>query len=292
MSRYFNETSKADKWTPEVLSSKLDLQELLTPILEENMAETLPKQEELAPKKAKALPHLILPVPQDVPLLTRRDESLSHAAESYRTLRTRLQRLQASRNIRSVVFSSSLPGEGKTLTTVNLGLCCTQLSDFPVLIIDADLRTRGLTHLLGCNSVMGLSELLSSNTGFDQALLSTDFPNLSVVPAGASTTSPAELFATQKWKEFIDWAGQTFKLILVDSPPVLPLTDFELISAACDGVAFVIRGGSTNREMIRRATLQLDSNKLLGSIFNVSQDRTQVEHRGYSGTALTLKETA
>jgi capsular exopolysaccharide synthesis family protein len=286
MSRYFNETSRAAKGAAEALTAKLDIKDLLSPVLEGG--EEVPRDVEQT-AKTSALPRLILPVPEDIPLLTRRDDGLAHAAESYRTLRTRLLRLQASQKIRSVVLSSSLPGEGKTLTTVNLGLCCTQLHKFSVLIVDADFRTRGLTHLLGCNSAVGLSELLSGKVTYAQAVLSTDFSNLSVVSAGAATESPAELFASTKWKDFIEWASDSFKLVLIDSPPVLPLADFELISAGCDGVVFVIRGGSTSREMILRASAQVDSRKLLGSVFNMSRHPTQVDYRGYSGSGLSVK---
>ena len=80
--------------------------------------------------------------------------------------------------------------------------------------------------------------------------------------------------------------------VLVDSPPVLPLTDFELISAGCDSQVFVIRGGYTNREMIRRASAQLDSNKLLGPVFNMALDPTPADYRGYPGSVLPLKESA
>ncbi|SRR6266852_1977524 len=287
MSRYFNETSKADNWTAEALTAKLDVPSLLS---------SMQRPEEVADdataSKVNVPPQLILPASLDVPLLTRQDNSLTQATESYRILRTRLLRLQAARGIRSVVFSSAVPGEGKTLTTLNLGLCCTQLENFPVLIIDADFRTRGLTHLLGCTSVKGLSESLSGKISNEYALLKTNYPNLSVVPAGAASASAAELFAAAKWKEFLDWAGTIFKLILIDSPPVLPLTDFELISAVCDGVVFVIRGAHTHRDVIGRASAQLDSRKLLGSVFNMSQESTKVNYQGYAGSALSLRENA
>jgi protein-tyrosine kinase len=285
MSRYFNETGKADNWSADALTAKLDIAELLSSMQAQKEVAQSP-----ATSKASVAPQLTVPVSLDVPLLTRRDDNVARAAESYRILRTRILRLQASRGIRSIVFSSALPGDGKTLTTLNLGLCCSQLANLPVLIVDADFRTRGLTHLLGCTTAMGLSQFLSDRASTSEVLLKTNYPNLSVVPTGAASTSPAELFATTKWKEFLDWAGATYRLILVDSPPVLPLTDFELISAACDGVVFVIRGGLTNREMIGRARAQLDSQKLLGSVFNMSQQSNQVNYQGYSESALLLKE--
>src|SRR6266403_5489781 len=286
MSRYFNETRKADKWT-ESLTDKLDIQDLLSP--DEGDKEVA---EEPAETRLRAVRQLILPVHHDIPLLTRKDESLAPAAESYRTLRTRLLRMQASQGIRSIVFSSALPGEGKTLTTLNLALCCSQIPNVRVLAVDADFRARGLTQLLGSPTGPGLSELLAGKATHDEAVLATNLPNLCVLPAGAITESPAELFATARWKEFIGWASETFKIVLVDAPPAFPLADFELISAACDGVVFVIRGGSTNRELITRAAAQVDPRKRLGSVFNMSQDTHGSDYRGYAASPLALKESA
>jgi protein-tyrosine kinase len=287
MSRYFNETRKADKWT-EALTDKLDIQNLLSPLEAEKDVD----EDRTEAPKLNVVRQLIMPVPHDIPLLTRKDESLTQAAESFRTLRTRLLRMQASQNIRSIVFSSALPGEGKTLTTMNLALSCAQIPNLRVLVVDADLRARGLTLLLGSPAGPGLSELLSGDVTRDQAVLATNLPNLCVLPAGATTESPAELFATARWKEFIGWASENFKIVLIDSPPTFPLADFELISAACDGVVFVIRGGSTSREMIRRSSAQVDPRKLLGSVFNMSQDGHGADYRGYTGSALGLKESA
>jgi len=284
MSRYFNATSKADKWT-DSLSSKLDIHELLSPVAGGKEAvEELEKPRELPNRK------LILPVPSDIPLLTRQDDRLGQLAESYRTLRTRIIREQSSLGIHSIVLSSALPGEGKTLTTVNLGLCCTQVANFTVLVVDADFRTRGLSKLLDCPNGPGLSEALAGEACFDDIVLSTNYQNFSVVASGGATASPAELFATPKWKEFITWATESFSLVLVDSPPILPVTDYELISAVCDGTVFVIRGGATSREMIRRAATQVASGKLLGSVFNMSQARGHGDYRGYAGAALIRKE--
>jgi protein-tyrosine kinase len=286
MSRYFNETSKANKWA-DSLSTKLDIHELLSPVSGGEEA-----VEELEKPRLSPARKMILPIPTGVPLLTRQDENLAQVTESYRTLRTRILRMNTSQGIRSIVLSSSQPGEGKTLTTVNLALCCTQISNFPVLVVDADFRTRGLTHLLDCPRGAGLSELLSGEATYDQVALSTNYPNLSIVTAGGATASPAELFATVKWKEFIGWATERFSLVLIDSPPVLAVTDFELISVPCDGTIFVIRGGFTNREMIRRAATQVGSGKLLGSVFNMSHESKHGDYLGYSGTPLAVKDGA
>ncbi len=285
MSRYFDETNKAEQWSG--TAPELNVEQLVATV---QQGEEVAKQ--VATTRLRETRMVKLPNPKDAPLLTRRDEAMAPAAESYRMLRTRLLRLQAAQGIRSVVLSSALPGEGKTLTTLNLALCCTQIPNLRVLIVDADFRTRGLSHLLGTPSGPGLSEILSGEATYEQAIMSTDLPNLCVLTGGGATKAPAELFATQRWKEFLGWASETFKLVLVDSPPILPLSDFELISAACDGVLLVIRGGRTNRELLRRASVQVDSRKLLGSVFNMSRESGNANHHRYGGVPDSAGEGA
>lgn len=190
------------------------------------------------------------------------------ALEAYRSFRARLLRLQAKRHFQTVAISSSAQSEGKTLTTVNLALCCAQLPQFPVLIVDGDLRTRGVSRLLGHDGGPGLAELLSGTMACEKAVLATDIPNLHVIPAGNAIKSPPELFSGAPWKEFIAWCKQDFKLVLVDCPPALPLADFDLISAACEGVLLVVRARSTDRDALQKVLAHVESTKLLGVSLN------------------------
>ena len=203
-----------------------------------------------------------------VPLLMSNGESSELAKDAYRALRTRLMRLQAMQGTRSLVVTSSIPSEGKTFTSINLAVCCAQRSELRVLLVDADLRTRGLSGLLGFPSGPGLGEVLSGQAGFEEAVCSTDLPNLYTVAAGSSPIPSPELFAGSRWKEFIGWASESFKIILIDSPPILPLADFELLSQSCDGVLLVVRANSTRRETLQKAVRHVESKKMLGVVFN------------------------
>jgi len=190
------------------------------------------------------------------------------AAESYRALRTRLMRIQSGTGLRSVTITSAMQGDGKTVTSANLALCFAQLSGFRTLVIDADLRTHGLSKLFHLNRGVGLGEILAGSTPHEEAICATDFPNLYVVGAGNNTTAPAELLAGTNFKEFIGWASECFKLIIVDSPPLPTIADAELISAACDGVLMVVRALRTPRELLESAATQLDQKKFLGVVYN------------------------
>src|SRR5260370_38248432 len=107
-------------------------------------------------------------------------------------------RAQAKTGLKSIALTSSLPGEGKTLTTMNLGLCYAQLPQQRVLIIDADLRTCWLTSMLDHPSTPGLAEVLAGEVGPDEAIGATNQKNLVVLPAGTVLSSPPELFTATR----------------------------------------------------------------------------------------------
>jgi len=190
------------------------------------------------------------------------------AWEAYRTFRTRLLRLQARRHFRTVVISSATPGDGKTLTSINLALCCAQLPNFPLLVIDGDLRTQGVSRLVGHDGCPGVAEVLDGRLAPEAAVLATDVPNLHVMPAGTGTQSPPELLSGAPWEQLVGWCKKNFKLIIVDSPPVLPLADFDLISAACESVLLVLRARATDREAFQKIVAHVDHAKLLGVTLN------------------------
>jgi len=190
------------------------------------------------------------------------------ALEAYRSFRGRLLRLQARRQFRTVAITSADRGDGKSLTSTNLALCCAQLPQFPLLLIDGDLRTHGASRCLGYDEGPGLADVLSGSVSGEAAVVATDIPNLHFMCAGDARKPPPELFSGAPWKEFMTWCKDNFKLVLVDCPPALPLADFELISASCDSVLVVVRARATNKEVLEKTLAQVDSHKLLGVTLN------------------------
>jgi capsular exopolysaccharide synthesis family protein len=213
-------------------------------------------------------------------LVLRQDDSSKAALEAYRGLRTRLMRHQSKTDLKSIAFTSSLPGEGKTLTTMNLGLCYAQLPQQRVLVIDGDLRTSGLTGLLDHPSSPGLAEVLAGEVTADETIVATNQKNLYVLPAGTVSSSPPELFTGTHWQEFLSHCREIFTVILIDTPPLLPLADFELISAACDGIVMVVRAHFGQRETLQKTASALDQKKLLGVVFNAT-DVSRHDSYGY-----------
>src|SRR6266478_2293477 len=213
-------------------------------------------------------------------LVLRQDDSLGAALEAYRGLRTKLMRAQSKSGLRSIVITSSLPGEGKTLTTMNLGLCYAQLPQQRVLVIDGDLRTCGLTRLLDHPGTVGLAEVLAGKATLDEAIVATNQKNLFVLPAGTSSSPPPELFTGSHWQEHVGRCSELFEVVLIDTPPIIPLADFELISAACQGVVVVVRAHYGQRETLQKSASSVDRKKLLGFVFN-GADAKEKQYYGY-----------
>jgi capsular exopolysaccharide synthesis family protein len=267
MSKFFNETQKANQWAQQKLGNQdLDIRQMLDTLKQGPVSDPQVADTRLNPCRQVKLRN-----GTGARLILRQDDSSQVALEAYRGLRTRLMRAQAKFGLRSIAITSSLPQEGKTLTTMNLGLCYAQLAQQQrVLVIDGDLRTCGLTSMLDRPSSPGLAEVLSGDVMADEAIVATNHKNLFVLPAGTVASSPPELFSGPRWQEFLGVCNEMFKVILIDTPPILPLADFELISAACDGIVMVVRAHHGQRETLQKTATTLDPKKLLGIVFNAT----------------------
>jgi capsular exopolysaccharide synthesis family protein len=171
-------------------------------------------------------------------------------------------------DLRSVVITSALEGEGKTLTAMNLAISCAGLEGTRVLLVDADLRKRGLGKFQEYPSSTGLVNVLGRGAQPESAILSTNLENLYLLPAGIPDGPPTELFAGTRWKEFVNWAKGIFRIVIVDSPPLAAVADSELIAAGCDGILMVVRALSTRRETLQKVVQHLDRRKLVGAVLN------------------------
>lgn len=283
MSKLFNEMQKASQRVRKLDRSDVDVTSMVDSL---KHGRTAGGENEIAEVRLQRFRHVNIGVPGKLPLILRKKKDAEQVAlEAYRSLRTRLMFLQATLGLRSIAFTSSVPGEGKTWTVMNLGLCYSQLLDQRVLIVDADLRTCGLSKELGHPDNVGLRDLLTGHTEPQAAILGTNHPNLFMLPAGTRATpsaDPTELFTGTAWQEFLDWCRETFTTILVDTPPVLPVADFELISAACDAAAFIIRSGKADLETLQKALGTVDAKKIVGVVLNAAE-RSKKRYYGYVG---------
>jgi len=190
--------------------------------------------------------------------------------ESYRALRTAILLSTAPRPPQALLVTSPQPNEGKTCTTMNLAMALAQRGG-RVLIIDGDLRKPGVARHLGLDNGVGLSSLLTGAHSVEQALRKCGLvPNLWVLPAGPTPPNPAELLSSPTMEEVMRGLRLHFDHLVVDSPPLLVVTDATLLSTLVDGVILVVESGATVRGALVRAQRVLESagGKILGAVLN------------------------
>lgn len=202
-------------------------------------------------------------------------DATSHIAERYRSLRTRLMTSNPAGHARCVAVTSSLPGEGKTVTVANLGFSLAELRHLRVGMIDLDLRQRGLSRLFHVADRPGVAEVLRGEHGLADVCLSLVRGNLYLVPAGnPHGASPSELLAGPRAAALFREMNERFHHNLIDCPPVSTVADIGLIAPLCHSVLIVIRMHSTPEPVVRRSVKMLQANHvpILGCILAGSRD--------------------
>ncbi|MEW5977957.1 MAG: CpsD/CapB family tyrosine-protein kinase [Acidobacteriota bacterium] len=212
-----------------------------------------------------------------------------YASEQYRALKARLYQLREKRLLKTILVTSAAPGEGKTLSSVNLALTIAQEIEETVLMVDADLRKPNVHKTLGVPTTQGLADLLNSGSRLDSVLHSTTMTNLFLVQAGTVPENPAELLNSQSMRDFLSAASERFDWVILDSPPYLPLADAELMSTMVDGILFVVRASHTPASLVSKSAESLRGKNLLGVIFNGNQGHQQSQYfynYSYSDTSV------
>lgn len=202
----------------------------------------------------------------------------SPVAEAYRTLRTNIQFSSFDEKVKTVVVTSSGPGEGKTTTSSNLASVMAQ-GGHKTILIDCDLRKPKVHKVFGISNQVGLSNLLIGETEFEAAMHKTEVDNLYVLPAGIRPPNPAELLASEKMKSFINSLKDKYEYIILDTPPVLMVTDAQILSQYSDGCLLVISSNEAQREAAMRAKELLT--KVGAKILGVVLNKVDTSRRGY-----------
>jgi capsular exopolysaccharide synthesis family protein len=194
------------------------------------------------------------------------DNPVSGVAECCRSLRTNILFSAADRPLKTIVVSSANPREGKTTCVIYLGTTMAQ-SGQRVLLIDTDMRKPRLHSLTGGSRTVGLSNLILGDRDYDEVIKTTDVPNLFVLPCGPLPPNPAELLMGHRFEKILAELGERFDRVILDSPPLQPVTDAVLLSKRTDGVILVVQAGKTLREDIRRSANKIRG--VGGAIFGV-----------------------
>lgn len=209
---------------------------------------------------------LSLRVPAPSPLLPF-ESSQAGSSEQYRVLRTKISHHPKHPTL--ILITSPAAGDGKTVTAINTAAAVALKSEGRVLLLDADLRRSTVHHQLGLPESPGLGDVLAGASTVEEAIVRTrDFPNLYVMSAGVPRRNPAELLDSNAWRALCAELRGLFRYVIVDSPPVGGLADYDLIQSMCDGVVLVLRPDATRRDVCWNAVQLIPESKFLGVVLN------------------------
>jgi capsular exopolysaccharide synthesis family protein len=189
-------------------------------------------------------------------------------AEKFRTLRSRLYQIAAAQPLRRLLLTSSIPEEGKTFVATNLAQSIIRQSDRRVLLIDADLRASRMHIALGAPNEPGLADYLRGELEETAVIQVGNHGNLCFLPGGRQVSNPSELLQSERMKALLDRLTPMFDWIILDSPPAIAVHDASVLADMCDGVLFVVRAGTTDFELARKAAAEFQDKNLLGVILN------------------------
>jgi len=192
----------------------------------------------------------------------------SYVAEQFRALRGRIDAMGSEENLRSIMVSSAMPGEGKTTAAVNLGIVTGLSLNRRVLLMDCDLRRPAIHRALGIQPAAGLAEVLDGKAEADAAITRVEGANLDVLPVRGRPQNPSELLGSPRMAELMNSLGSRYDRIILDTPAALGLPDARSVSDFCDGIVLVVRAGRTRQEDAETVLEILGRQRVLGVVLN------------------------
>lgn len=208
----------------------------------------------------------------------------SPISEQYRTIRTNIEFSAVDKQIRTIVVTSPSPSEGKSMTSANLAVVFSQQGK-RVLLIDSDLRKPTVHYTFNETNTFGLTNVLSSQIELKKAIKSTNEANLDILTSGPIPPNPAELLSSNGMKNILKETQTEYDLVIFDTPPVLAVTDAQVLANQCDGTILVISSGKTETDPAVKAKelLETAQAKVLGVVLN-NKKAGKNEHYYYYGT--------
>jgi capsular exopolysaccharide synthesis family protein len=212
-------------------------------------------------------------------LTTIRNPNLP-AAEAFRTLRTNIQFASIDKSAQIVCVTSAGPGEGKSTVASNLAVVMAETGK-KTLLIDCDMRKPTLQKVFSCSNSLGLSDLLAGKVVFEKVVQNTGVEGLQLLTSGTRPPNPSELLASSKMKKFITVLRTMFDFIIIDTPPVLLVTDPQLLADYTDGYLLVLSSGHVDKAAAAKAQdlLEKVNGKILGAVLN----KVETSKGGYYG---------
>ncbi|MEB6053361.1 CpsD/CapB family tyrosine-protein kinase [Enterococcus gallinarum] len=219
-----------------------------------------------------------------VSLITLVDPS-SPISEQYRTIRTNIQfASSADRQIKTMVITSSGPGEGKSTTSANLAVVFAK-SGQRVLLVDADMRKPTVYKTFNLQNNTGLSTVLSTSTTVVEASQKTIIDNLSVMTSGPKPPNPSELLGSTRMNQVIEEAKNLYDVVIFDMPPVVAVTDAQIMASKADGTILVVRENVSRKESLTKAKelLNMVQARMLGVVYNGAENSKDAGYYYYYG---------
>src|SRR4030066_974806 len=199
--------------------------------------------------------------------------------EQFKALRAKIDDLLDKEVCKTLAVTSSIAGEGKTITCVNLAMNIAYTGRRKVLLVDTDMRKSDLAKGMNLNPIPGLSEFLSGAVKLTDVIQNSKVPGLYVIPSGACPPSPADVLAGESFRRFIQSPREHFDLVLLDTPPVLPVADTHSLREQVDGFLLVYRAGYTPYPVLKQALKDISEEKILGVVLNRVKPRTDNYYR-------------
>ncbi|WP_334329716.1 CpsD/CapB family tyrosine-protein kinase [Companilactobacillus sp. HBUAS59699] len=207
-------------------------------------------------------------------------------AEQFRTVRTNIQFTAVDKQIKSIVFTSSAPSEGKSTVSNNFAVTCADQGS-KVVLIDSDLRRPTIHKTFGIDNRIGLSNYLLGTAKVDEILQPALVRNLSIIPSGPIPPNPSELLGSNRLKQLLKELEERFDILILDAPPVNTVTDTQVLASVVDGVVMVVPQGIAIKAGVRHAkeSLELVHAHIIGAIMNRVTVQKSVYYGGeYYGT--------
>lgn len=192
----------------------------------------------------------------------------SIAAESYRTLRTNIKYSSFDKEMKRILFTSSIPGEGKSTTASNIALAFAQ-EEKKVIIIDCDLRRSHVHKEFNVSNRTGLTNVLISKEDLNKHIQNYN-KYLDILTAGVVPPNPSEMLSSKAMSDLLDKLDKEYDVIIIDSPPIKAVTDAQILSRIVDGVVLVVRSGFSKKEAVLETKSEIEKvgGKIIGTVLN------------------------
>lgn len=193
----------------------------------------------------------------------------SMVSEQFRTLRTNIEFSSPDKEIRSISVTSASPAEGKSTTAANLAIVFAQTGK-KVLLIDADMRKPTMHYTFGITNHRGLSTVLSKQGHLERTINKTRVQGLDLLTCGPIPPNPAELLSSHAMDTLMLELNKRYDIVIVDSPPILSVTDGQILANKCDGSILVLHSGKTDKDLALKAKAKIiaSNTKLIGVVLN------------------------